>query len=84
MHRMTNRRGLLLPISSFLPLFSRASRSQNTVTVPETASVLNKHLDWMEHDFVPAAEALPEETFFWVPKSGKCHGVRTFTGQSCV
>jgi DinB superfamily len=38
-------------------------------------------MDWMEHDFVPAAEAMPEEKFFWAPKVGEFQGVRSFAEQ---
>jgi hypothetical protein len=43
--------------------------------------VLNKHMDWMEHAFVPAAEAMPEDKFFWAPKIGEFQGVRSFAEQ---
>jgi len=29
-----------------------------------TATVFNKQMDWMEQQFVPAAEAMPEDKFF--------------------
>jgi hypothetical protein len=46
-----------------------------------TASVLNKHMEWMEHAFVPAAEAMPEDKFFWASKIGEFQGVRSFAEQ---
>jgi hypothetical protein len=39
------------------------------------------HLDWMEHQFVPTAEAMPEDKFFLAPKIGEFHGVRSFAEQ---
>jgi hypothetical protein len=81
MQTTTTRRRLLLFVSGFLPLFSRASSSQTTAAAPETAFVLNKHLDWMEQAFVPAAEAMPEDKFFWAPKIGEFQGVRSFAEQ---
>jgi hypothetical protein len=38
-------------------------------------------MDWMEQQFVPAAEAMPEDRFFWAPASGDFHGVRNFAEQ---
>ena len=38
-------------------------------------------MDWMEQQFVPVAEAMPEEKFFWTPTSGEFHGVRNFAEQ---
>src|SRR5262245_24515919 len=35
-------------------------------------------MDWMEQQFVPAAEAMQEDKFFWAPTSGEFHGVRNF------
>jgi DinB superfamily len=81
MQTTSTRRRLLLSVSGVLPLFSHASRGQNTAPAPETASVLNKHMDWMEHAFVPAAEAMPEDKFFWAPKIGEFQGVRSFAEQ---
>ncbi len=81
MQTTTTRRQLLLFLSSFLALFSRFSKGQNTAQGSETASVLNIHMDWMEHDFLPAAEAMPEEKFFWAPKTGAFEGVRSFAEQ---
>jgi uncharacterized damage-inducible protein DinB len=78
---MTTRRRLLLFVSSFLPIFARAAGGQEQAAVRETASVLNKHMDWMEHDFVPAVEAMPEEKFFWAPKVGEFQGIRSFSEQ---
>ena len=38
-------------------------------------------MDWMERQFVPAAEAMPEQKFFWAPTNGAFHGVRNFAQQ---
>jgi len=37
-------------------------------------------MDWMKQQFVPAAEAMPEDKFFWAPTSGEFRGVRNFRG----
>ena len=38
-------------------------------------------MDWMEQQFVPAAEAMPEDKFFWAPTNGEFKGVRNFAEQ---
>lgn len=81
MQTTTTRRRLLLFVSGFVPLFSRASRGENTAAAPETASLMNKHMDWMEQAFIPAAEAMPEDKFFWAPQIGEFQGVRSFAEQ---
>ena len=78
---MTTTRRRILFLTSLLPLLSRFGRSQNSTTKSETASVLEKHMSWMEEQFVPAAEAMPEDEFFWAPKNGEFQGVRNFAEQ---
>jgi len=38
-------------------------------------------MDWMEQQFVPAIEAMPEDKFFWAPTNGEFKGVRNFAEQ---
>ena len=47
-----------------------------TVTQLLDASVQN-----LEHEFVPAAEAMPEDKFSFAPANGEFKGVRTFAEQ---
>jgi uncharacterized damage-inducible protein DinB len=47
-----------------------------TVTQVLDRSVMN-----MEHEFVPAAEAMPEDKFGFAPSNGEFKGVRTFGEQ---
>jgi hypothetical protein len=47
----------------------------------DTASVFNKHIDWMEQQFVAAAEAMPENRFFSAPTNGGFSGVGSFAEQ---
>ena len=37
--------------------------------------------DWMEKQFVPTAEAMPEAKFFWAPTIGAFQGVRNYAEQ---
>jgi hypothetical protein len=41
-------------------------------------SVLNRSLSGVESEFVPAAEAMPEDKYSFAPTSGEFKGVRTF------
>jgi hypothetical protein len=43
--------------------------------------VLNRTVTNLEHDFVPAAEAMPEDKFGFAPTGGEFKGVRTFAQQ---
>jgi uncharacterized damage-inducible protein DinB len=45
------------------------------------ADALNFDLGIAEHDFVPAAEAMPEDKYSFAPTSGEFKGVRTFAEQ---
>lgn len=45
------------------------------------AEVLSRTVTNLEHDFVPAAEAMPEEKFGFAPSNGEFKGVRTFGEQ---
>jgi hypothetical protein len=56
--------------------FAQASKPAETM-----AQVLDKSLSGMESEFVPAAEAMPEEKFSYVPTTGEYKGVRTFAQQ---
>lgn len=45
------------------------------------AEVLNGSASTMEHEFVSAAEAMPEDKYGFAPTSGEFKGVRTFAQQ---
>ena len=45
------------------------------------AQVLDRTVINMEHEFIPAAEAMPEEKFGFAPTDGEFKGVRTFGQQ---
>jgi DinB family protein len=78
---MKTTRRRILWFSALVPFLSRFSSGQNSQTPSDTASIFNKHMDWMEQQFVPAAEAMPEDKFFWAPASGDFHDVRNFAEQ---
>jgi len=43
--------------------------------------VLDRTVSNMEHEFIPAAEAMPEDKFGFAPTEGEFKGVRTFAQQ---
>jgi uncharacterized damage-inducible protein DinB len=55
---------------------NKGKTEHRTVTQVLDASVTN-----MEHQFVPAADAMPEDKFGFAPTSGEFKGVRTFGDQ---
>jgi uncharacterized damage-inducible protein DinB len=55
---------------------SKAKDEHLTVTQVLDRTVLN-----VEHEFVPAAEAMPEDKFGFAPTNGEFKGVRTFAQQ---
>lgn len=48
---------------------------------PTTSQVLDRQLSNLEREFVPAAEAMPEEKFNFAPTNGEFKGVKTFAEQ---
>lgn len=59
-----------------------ASAQAKKEAAPRTvAEVLSHTVTNLEHDFVPAAEAMPEEKFGFAPSNGEFRGVRTFAEQ---
>jgi uncharacterized damage-inducible protein DinB len=55
---------------------SKSKDEQRSVTQVLDRTVLN-----MEHEFVPAAEAMPQDRFGFAPTNGEFKGVRTFAQQ---
>jgi uncharacterized damage-inducible protein DinB len=54
----------------------KAKEEKRTVTMVLDHTVLN-----MEYEFIPAAEAMPEDKFGFAPTDGEFKGVRTFAQQ---
>lgn len=46
------------------------------------AQVLEQSVTGVEHEFVPAAEAMPEDKYAFAPTNGEFKGVRTFAEQA--
>jgi uncharacterized damage-inducible protein DinB len=58
-----------------------AQNSKNKDEHRTVTQVLNQTVSNVEHDFVPAAEAMPEDKFGFAPTNGGFKGVRTFAQQ---
>jgi len=48
---------------------------------PTVAQVMDHNLTGVEHEFVSAAEAMPEDKYSFAPANGEFKGVRTFAQQ---
>src|SRR5271167_4715241 len=68
--------GLLLLAVGAAAQANKPKEERRTVTV-----VLQSTISNLEYEFVPAAEAMPEEKFGFAPTSGEFKGVRTFAQQ---
>lgn len=65
-------------------VFVGAAIAQDKKTKDEhrtVTQVLDRSVTNMEHEFVPAADAMPEDKFAFVPSNGEFKGARTFAEQ---
>ncbi|MGB8060438.1 MAG: DinB family protein [Candidatus Sulfotelmatobacter sp.] len=65
-------------------LMMAAAEAQAPKPKPEHRTVtelLNGNITNMQHEFVPAAEAMPEDKYGFAPTNGQFKGVRTFAQQ---
>ncbi len=63
---------------------ARAQQTKPTAepeSAPTIASVMEVQLRIVESQFVPAAEAMPEDKYSFAPTNGECKEVRTFAQQ---
>jgi uncharacterized damage-inducible protein DinB len=67
---------LLALIFAAAPQANAQKQEHHTVT-----QVLDMTVTTLEHDLVPAVEAMPEEKFGFAPTNGEFKGVRTFAQQ---
>ena len=68
---------LLLLASSVLVLGQDTKPAEHRTI----AQVLDRSVSGVESEFVPAAEAMPEEKYSFAPTNGEFKGVRTFAQQ---
>jgi uncharacterized damage-inducible protein DinB len=68
---------LVLTVALAVAAAAQAKKEERR-TVSE---VLSHTVTNLEHDFIPAAEAMPEDKFGFAPSDGEFKGVRTFAQQ---
>jgi uncharacterized damage-inducible protein DinB len=64
-----------------LSLSANAQEKKGNDEHRTVTQVLDHTVSNLEHDFVPAAEAMPEDKFSFAPTNGEFKGVRTFAQQ---
>jgi len=75
-------KGFQVLCASLLLLSSVASAQASKPSEPHSVGqVLNSAIKNLENDFVPAADAMPEDKYSFAPSNGEFKGVRTFTQQ---
>lgn len=71
--------GFLVVAVGLLAFAVTAPAQQKKAAAPPTiASVMNTQLGIVEHEFVSAAEAMPDDKYSFAPTNGDFKGVRTF------
>lgn len=68
--------GLMLISALACAQTNKPKQERHTVT-----ELLERNISNFEHEFVPAAEAMPEDKFNFAPTDGEFKGVRTFAQQ---
>jgi hypothetical protein len=78
---MTKTQGAL--VCAVLLMCGLGALAQNAKAAPPrtVGEVLNAAVSNVEGEFVPAAEAMPEDKYSFAPSNGEFHGVRTFAQQ---
>lgn len=78
---MIKTKGLLAGL--LLLAYSATVLGQSTKTIEHLSvtQALNRGLSGVESEFVPAAEAMPEDKYSFVPSNGEFKGVRNFAEQ---
>jgi uncharacterized damage-inducible protein DinB len=78
---MSNKVSCLAFCALALIAFSEAQENKHNDEHRTVTQVLDRTVANMEHEFVPAAEAMPEDKFGFAPTNGEFKGVRTFGEQ---
>lgn len=71
----------ILACSLLLTLTTAAQAAKPKEERHTVTQLLDRNVSNMEHEFVPAAEAMPEDKFGFAPTNGEFKGVRTFAQQ---
>ncbi len=77
MHRMKSLALCLLVFFCATAAWGQTKSPQH----PTLSSILDHAVGQVEEEFVPAAEAMPEEKYSFAPTNGEFKGVRTFAEQ---
>jgi uncharacterized damage-inducible protein DinB len=72
--------GLIACVAAFT-IFSAAQAKMSKEEHRTVTQVLDRTVANLEQDFFPAADAMPEEKYSFVPTDGQFKGVRTFAQQ---
>ncbi len=78
---MRRKFGLVLFCMLVLAGLGAAQSNKGKEERRSVTQVLNQTVTNMEHEFVPAAQAMPEDKFAFAPTNGEFKGVRTFGQQ---
>jgi hypothetical protein len=68
----------LFVLSCWVAAWGQAAKTEQPQTVTQ---VLDRSLSNVEREFVPAADAMPEDKYSFAPSNGEFKGVRTFAQQ---
>ena len=69
---------VVLALSTFCPQQSPAQAKDEPKTITQ---ILDSGVQVIESEFIPAAEAMPEDKYNFAPTTGEFKGVRTFAQQ---
>lgn len=72
----------LLPLLLLMAGVAAAQQSKPAAKPQTMATVLDGQLHGVEGEFVPAADAMPEDKYSYAPTNGEFKGVRTFAEQA--
>lgn len=73
--------GMLMFGFLLLALVAAAQTPKSKEEHHTAAQLLDRSISNFEHEFIPAAEAMPEDKFGFAPANGEFKGVRTFAQQ---
>jgi uncharacterized damage-inducible protein DinB len=68
----------MLCLALATPAFGQGAAAPKPAEKLTVAQILDHQLSELEHEFVPAAEAMPDDKFSFAPTQGEFKGVRTF------
>ncbi len=79
---IVNQENRFASLAVFVLALAAFSSAQKMMDAPRTVTqVLDHSVTNIEHEFTPAAEAMPEEKFGFAPTNGEFKGVRTYGEQ---